>query len=48
MKCSACGCWVEIEEPNPTDLGFFLCDECFEEGREADDANASNQSEETP
>jgi hypothetical protein len=32
MICAACGCWVEIEEPNPTDLGFFLCDKCIDQG----------------
>jgi hypothetical protein len=38
MKCLVCGCWVEIEEPNPTDVGYFMCDECFDavEAREAD------------
>lgn len=29
MECSICGCWVEIEEPNPTDLDVFLCDDCL-------------------
>ena len=34
MQCLACGCWVEIEEPNPTDVGMFLCDECLESAEE--------------
>jgi hypothetical protein len=39
MKCMVCGCWVEIEEPNPTDLGFFMCDDCIED--EADELEPS-------
>jgi len=30
MECTICKCWVEIEEPNPTDVPGFVCDECLE------------------
>ena len=36
MKCMVCGCWVEIEEPNPTNLGCFICDDCMDAAAEAD------------
>lgn len=36
MRCMVCGCWVEIEEPNPTDLGCFVCDDCMEAAADAD------------
>jgi hypothetical protein len=37
MECSVCGRWVEIEEPNPTDVGMFICDECLEKEAEEED-----------
>jgi len=37
MLCEVCGCWVEIEEPNPTDLGCFVCDECLDAAPDNDD-----------
>lgn len=36
MKCEVCGLWVEIEEPNPTDVGCFVCGDCIDQAVDAD------------
>lgn len=35
IQCMVCRSWHDIEEPDSTDIGYFVCDECMDDAADA-------------